>query len=82
MGAAAKELRSPGAGHLAGAEGRRRRECLLRAETPCWQVGGHTPGAEGNWADNGARAPGGAEAEGVSCLEPGCVGVGGGDNGP
>lgn len=43
VGAAAEALRSPGAGHLAGVVGGGGgRSALPPAETPCWQVGGHT----------------------------------------
>lgn len=57
MGAAAEALPSPGAGHLVGAVGGGGDRSVPPGQegTPCWQVGGHTPGARGSWADSGAR---------------------------
>lgn len=37
-----------------------------QAETPCWQVGGHTPGAGGSWSDSGALTW--SQLEGKACL--------------
>lgn len=79
MGAAAEALPSPGTGHLAGAEG--------------GGSGGSVPAGPrllaGRWAatprgpEGAGLTEGPAGAEGVSCLEPGCVCVGdGGDSGP
>lgn len=56
---------------------RRWRECPRRAESLRWQVGGHTPGARRSWAAGGACTLGQAGVEGVSCLKPECVWVGG-----
>lgn len=76
VGAAAKALLSQGAGHLAGAVGGKGHGSILGGQRRPGSRWAATPwGHEGAWLTAGARTPGRAGAEGVSCPKPSVYGV-------